>query len=66
MSVQDRRSYRVFKRSALNFEQFSSARKFTVERGLTYDEAQRLCRANNAMLSPAQVRKGTKYEFEQE
>jgi len=58
--------YRVFKRSARNFREFARARKLTVERGLTYEEAQRVCREYNNSRTPAQERAGTKYEFESE
>lgn len=63
--MQDRRSFRVFKRSARNFEEFAKAKKHTVQRWLSYDEAQQVCREHNAALTPAQVRRGTKYEFEE-
>jgi hypothetical protein len=56
-------TYRTFKRSATSFERFSAARKITVDRGLTYDEARRACVAWNAERTAAQIRKGTKLEF---
>lgn len=55
--------YTVFKRSATSWEQFGAARKYKIESGLTYTEAQRICREFNADRTPAQVRNGTKYEF---
>jgi hypothetical protein len=58
--------YRTFKRSCTNWKQFGSARKITDERGLTYDEARRRCEAFNANRTSAQIRKGTKLEFEKE
>jgi hypothetical protein len=59
-------TYRTFRRSARNWEQFASARKITVRRGLTYDEARRMCMEFNDNRTPAQVRRGTKMEFEAE
>lgn len=59
-------TYRTFKRSATNWEQFASARKITVDRGLTYEEAQRACKAFNDNRTAAQIRKGTKLEFDSE
>lgn len=56
-------TYRTFKRAARNWEEFSHARKTTIDRGLTYDEARRQCQAFNASLTPAQIRKGLKCEF---
>lgn len=58
--------YRVFKRSATNFEEFSSARKTTIRRGLTIDEARRMCAEFNDNRTPAQIRAGTKLEFTEE
>lgn len=59
-------TYRTFKRSCRNWQEFSKARKLTVDRGLTYDEAKRQCECNNEGLTSAQKRKGTKFEFESE
>jgi hypothetical protein len=59
-------TYRTFKRSARNFEQFARARKVTVDRGLTIDEALRACEQFNANRTPSQIRKGTKLEFTRE
>lgn len=55
--------YRVFRRTAANFEEFARARKVTQERGLTYDEARRCCDAFNDHRTAAQIRSGTKFEF---
>ena len=55
--------YKVFRRSALNFEQFANARKTVIERGLTLEEARSRCDRENANLSDAEKRRGTKYEF---
>lgn len=57
-------SYRTFTRSARNWEQFARARKMTVDLGLSLDEARRQCQTYNDNRSPAQIRKGTKMEFE--
>jgi len=59
-------SYRTFIRSSKNWQEFGSARKHTVDRRLTYDEAKRACAAYNAERTPAQVRRGTYMEFEGE
>ena len=56
--------YRTFKRSATNFDEFSSARKLTVETGLTANQAREKCADYNDNRTPAQIAKGTKMEFE--
>ena len=56
--------YRTFKRSARNWQEFSSARKMTEERGLTYTQASERCKQFNANLTPRQRARGTKLEFE--
>lgn len=58
--------YRTFKRSCRNWQEFASARKITEDRGLTYSQAQERCREFNENLTAAQVRRGTKLEFELE
>ena len=55
--------YTTFKRSATNFRQFGSARKITEETGLTYEQAKQRCEEYNANRTPAQIRKGTRLEF---
>ena len=59
-------TYRTFKRSAKNFEEFSSATKYTDMTGLTLEEARRRCKQWNEDRTPAQIAKGTKLEFEAE
>ncbi len=59
-------SYKTFKRSCTNWAEFSSARKVTVDTGLTADEARRACQEYNATRTAAQIRKGTKMEFTEE
>jgi len=61
-----RSGFRTFIRSARNFEEFGSARKRTVDRGLTEDEARRACKAFNESRTPAQIRRGTKMEYDSE
>lgn len=56
--------YRTFKRSARNWSEFSSARKIEYDRGLTYDQAQRQCHEWNETRTAAQIKRGTKLEFE--
>lgn len=59
-------SYRTFKRSCRNWNEFAKARKITVDRGLTWEEARRQCDQFNNSRTRAQIRKGTKLEFESE
>lgn len=56
-------TYRTFKRSCRNWQEFSRARKITVDTGLTLEEAQRACDRYNENRTRAQIRKGTKLEF---
>jgi len=58
--------YRTFKRSCVNWKQFGSSSKITDERGLTLDEARRRCNRFNNNRTMAQIKKGTKMEFEGE
>ena len=58
--------YRTFVRSANTFEEFSTAKKRTVERGLTLEEARESCKLYNESRTAAQIAKGTKLEFEVE
>lgn len=58
--------YRVFRRSARNFEEFARARKTTIRRNLTREEARQMCSDFNDNRTPAQERAGTKYEFERD
>jgi hypothetical protein len=59
-------TYRTFMRSCTNWQQFCSARKRTVDTGLTYEQAQRACREYNANRTATQIKRGTKMEFESE
>jgi hypothetical protein len=56
-------NYTVFTRSARNFDEFAKARKITVRKGLTIEEARRMCANFNDNRTVAQVRRGTKMEF---
>lgn len=58
--------YKTFKRSVTDWKTFASARKITVDTGLTYDEALRQCERFNSNRSAAQIRRGTKLEFTKE
>lgn len=58
--------YRTFKRSCRNWGEFARARKFEDMRNLTYEEARRRCEYLNGQLTAAQIRRGTKYEFERQ
>jgi len=57
------RNYIVFRRSARNFDEFASARKYTVDRNLTIEEARSMCRAYNDNRTTTQIAAGTKLEF---
>jgi hypothetical protein len=57
------KNYRTFKRTCKGWESFSKANKITDRKGLTYTEAQSRCARLNAELTPAQIKRGTKYEF---
>ena len=59
-------AYKTFLRSARSFEEFGRARKRTVDRGLTYDEARRSCEAYNASRTAREIKRGTKLEFTEE
>ena len=56
--------YRVFKRSATNWQQFGAARKSTEATGLTLEQARDMCKAFNENRSKSQIRRGTYLEFE--
>jgi hypothetical protein len=58
--------YRTFKRRARNWEEFASARKRTVSTGLTVEQAREECRDYNDNRTQAQIRAGTKMEFERQ
>lgn len=59
-------TYRTFKRSARNFEEFSKADKIEVDTGLTIDEARDACKDFNDNRNAAEEEAGTKLEFEEE
>lgn len=59
-------TYKTFKRSCVNWEQFARARKMTVDTGLTEEEAWRRCKEFNESRTAAQIRKGTKLEYTKE
>jgi len=59
-------TYRTFKRSCRNWQEFASARKLTQETGLTLEQAKQRCEDFNNNRTSAQVRKGTKLEFTME
>lgn len=56
-------TYKTFKRSCIEWRSFSTAKKLTVDKGLTFAEAKRQCENFNKNRSPAQIRKGTMMEF---
>lgn len=59
-------TYRVFTRSVKSWEDFSTANKRTVQRGLSYHEARDMCQEGNNDRTNAQKNRGFKYEFETE
>jgi hypothetical protein len=59
-------TYRTFKRSCRNWQEFATARKITVSTGLTYEEAREECREYNENRTSQQISKGTKMEFDSE
>lgn len=58
--------YRVFKRSATNWKEFARARKITIARNVDGTTARQMCEEFNSSRTPAQVKRGTKMEFEAE
>lgn len=58
--------YRVFSRSARNFEEFAKARKTTIRYVNTEVEARELCASYNRDRNPQQIRRGTKWEYERD
>ena len=59
-------TYKTFKRSAINWEEFVTARKTVVDTGLTKKEARKRCWDFNYHRSPRQIRRGTKLEYTEE
>lgn len=57
-------SYRVFSRSARNFDEFARARKSTIKFVETEDEARKLCASYNDHRTAQQIERGTKWEYE--
>lgn len=55
--------YKIFKRSCRNWKEFSQARKFHVAWVDSHEEAVRICDEYNSTRTPAQIKRGTKYEF---
>ena len=56
-------TYKTFLRSSVNWGQFSSARKMTQERGLTYEQAKEACATYNKARTIRQIKRGTMLEF---
>jgi len=56
-------TYVVFKRSARNWKEFSGGRKIKVQTGCSLERAQQLCDSWNRNRTPAQVRRGTVFEY---
>ena len=58
------KSFRVFSRSCKNWEQFGTATKRTIRRGLTMYEARSMCKEFNDNRNTTQIATGMRYEFE--
>lgn len=56
--------YMVFRRTANSFSSFAKTKRFIIRSNLTLQEAKMLCDNFNPNRNAAQIRKGTKYEFE--
>lgn len=59
-------TYRTFKRSARNFEEFANADKIEVDTDLTIDAAREQCKEFNDNRNADEIEAGTKMEFESE
>lgn len=59
-------TYRVFRRSCVNWTEFSRARKTTIRCSLSYSEARQMCRGYNFSRTPRQMANGTMYEMDVE
>lgn len=59
-------TYRIFTRTANNFEEFARARKVVKRRKQTLEQARDFCVEANKTLTYQQKRSGFKYEFERE
>jgi len=56
--------YRTFKRSCTNYPAFAKARKMTVSKGITLEQARNECEEYNKNRTAAQIRMGTMMGFE--
>lgn len=52
--------FTVFKRTAKNFKEYSSAEKIVVETDLSIDEAREMCQEFNANRTDEEIAAGTK------
>jgi len=59
-------TYKTYKSSYTTWKEFGRARKITVDRGCTEEQALRFCENYNNNRTKAQIRKGTKMEYTQE
>jgi len=60
------KTYTVFKRSATDFQSFAKARKIVQRRGMSLEDARKMCDDFNDNRTEAQKRASTKLEFESE
>jgi hypothetical protein len=66
LTLRGEQLYRTFKRAATSFETLARANKRQVDRNLSYDEAQRACKAFNDNRTAGEIRRGLKMEFERQ
>lgn len=59
-------TYKTFKRSARNWEELSTAKKITVDTGLSLKEAREACKEFNDNRTEQEIEAGTKLEFTEE
>ncbi len=64
--MSETKTYRTFLRSANNWSEFASAEKREIDTGLSWKEARRACDEFNNSRTEAEIRRGTKLEFEEE
>lgn len=55
--------FKVFRGSCRDWQEFVKARKFHVTWAFSTEEAVRICSSFNDNRTPAQIKRGTKYEF---
>jgi hypothetical protein len=64
--MSSKETWRVFLRSATNFQEFATNPKKHITSGISRSAALSICRAFNEHRGPEEIEKGTKMEFEME